>query len=181
MSAVSSPVVQVVVGRSAVVGNTVTRPADTATYAVGDLIANSTTAGSVVPLAIPVSRSNDATVVLRGIRVKVNDTAWKNSTIRVHLFKDQPTVAVGDNGVLNASETYAFSESNYLGSVDVSLLKQTNDGYAKGSARLTDGTLAEVIDPSTGTINIYGLLETRTAVTPGSGKVFSLVVEVIRD
>lgn len=156
---------------SLVAGATFNRPADTAIYAIGDLIANNTSAGSVVPMAVT-TRSNGG--ILNRVRVKVNDTAWKAGTIRVHLFKDLPTVAVGDNGALNASETYQFTESNYLGYVDVTLSQQTSDGYAKGFA-----TWQVIFDVSG--FGLYALLEARTAVTPGSAKTFTLALEIASD
>src|SRR5689334_15631183 len=67
---------------SIVAGGTVTRPADAAAYAVGDLIANSVTAGSVTPLALPVARVVDRTFVGRRLRLKVNSAAWKAATVR---------------------------------------------------------------------------------------------------
>lgn len=147
----------------------ITRPADTNIYAIGDLIANNTTAGSVTPMAI--TAPGDGACVLNRVRLKVNDTAWKAGVIRVHLFRTLPTVTVGDNGALNASETYAFTESDYLGYVDVTLSVQTSDGFAKGFAAW------QVVFDSDG-YAIYALLEARTAVTPGSAKIFTLVPEI---
>jgi hypothetical protein len=167
-------------GLFAAVGGTVTRPADTAAYAVGDLIANNTVAASVVPIALPAAREADRTGMVRALRLKVNDTAWKAGVVRVHLFRDSPTVAVGDNGVLNASETYAFTESNYMGYCDITLSQQTSDGYVKGFGVRSVGAEWN-FDPAPGTVNIFALLEARTAVTPGSAKIFSLVAEVLRN
>lgn len=145
------------------------RPADTTQYTIGDLIANNTVAGSVIPLSITVP--SDAPCVLNRLRLKVNDTAWKAGIIRVHMFKDLPTVTVGDNGALNASETYAFTEADYLGYADVTLAQQTSDGFVKGFAAF------QVVFDSDG-FGISALLEARTAVTPGSAKTFTLVPEI---
>jgi hypothetical protein len=150
---------------------TFNRPADTTAYAIADLIANSTTAGSVVPMSL-VTRSGGG--ILNRVRLKVNDTAWKAGVIRVHLFRNLPTVTVGDNGALNASETYQFTESDYLGYVDVTLAQATSDGFAKGFA-----AFQVIFD--VGGAGIYGLLEARTAVTPGSAKTFTLTLEVAAD
>jgi hypothetical protein len=158
-------------GQSSVFGASFNRPADTNAYAIGDLIANSVTAGSVLPMSI-VTRS--AGGILNRVRLKVNDTAWKGGTIRVHLFNSQPTVAVGDNGALNTGETYAFTESNHLGYVDVTLAEQTSDGFAKGFASW------QVIFDVSG-FGIYALLESRSAPTPGSAKTFTLALEIAGD
>jgi hypothetical protein len=145
-----------------------TRPADTTAYSVGDLIANSTVAGSVVPLSLSTAKAG----VVSRVRLKVNDTAWKAGVIRCHFFKAQPTVGVGDNGALNAAETYAFTESEYLGYVDVTLAQQTSDGVVKGFA-----AFACIFDVLSGNTGIFALLEARTAVTPGSGKIFTVAIE----
>jgi hypothetical protein len=150
----------------------VTRPADTNVYASGDLIANSTTAGSVTPLFLPAAKSGAASRV----RLKVNDTAWRAGIIRCHFFRGVPTVTVGDNGVLNAAETYAFTESEYLGYVDVTLSQQTSDGFVKGIA-----AFAFVFDLLAGSQGLSALLESRSAVTPGSAKVFTLTLEAAGD
>lgn len=158
----------------------VQRPADTTAYAVGDLIANNTVAGSVTPIALPVARIVGGTGMVRSLRLKVNDSAWKAATIRVHLFRDSPTVAVGDNGALNVSETYAFTESNYMGYVDVAMPQQTSDGYVKGFGVRSIGGEWN-FDAAPASQNIYALLEARTAVTPGSAKTFSLVAETLQN
>lgn len=152
-------------GARAGVGS-VTRPNDTTAYAIGDLIANT---GAAVPIALPTAKSGLA----NRVRLKVNDTAWKAATIRAHFFRDVPTVAVNDNGVLNAAETYAFTESNYLGYVEVTLSQQTSDGYVKGFA-----AFQFLFETLTGASGLSALLEARTAVTPAASKVFTLALEL---
>jgi hypothetical protein len=46
-------------GHIAVVSASFTRPADTNAYAAGDLVANSVTAGSVIPMTFAVARAAD--------------------------------------------------------------------------------------------------------------------------
>ena len=150
------------------------RPADTSAYAVGDLIANNTTAGSVAALVLDVGRAAGIPFVGRRVRLKSDDTAFKNATIRVHLFRNQPTPTVGDNGVFNTSETYAVPENDYIGYVDVTLSQQFSDGMVKGFASV------DFISSPVGT-TIWALLETRTAVTPQSAKLFHLTLEALRD
>jgi hypothetical protein len=118
--------------------------------------------------------------MMRSLRLKVNDTAWKGATVRVHLFRDSPTVTVGDNGALNTSETYAFTESNYMGYCDIALPQQTSDGYVKGFGVRSIGGEWN-FDAAAGSQNIYVLLEARTGVTPGSAKTFALVAETLQN
>jgi hypothetical protein len=151
---------------------TVTRPADGNAYAIGDLIANSTTAGSVTPCTLAVSRTNDGSFFIRRMRLKTNDTAFAGAVVRVHLFKNSPTMSVGDNGVFSGGMT----ESNNLGYCEVTLDRHFSDAE-KGFCTPNIGS-EFAGTPDTGTKNVYALLEDRTVQTPGSAKVFTLVAEV---
>lgn len=166
-------------GLSVIASASFIRPNDAVIYAVGDLIANNTVAGNVVPLALPVAFANDRTGLIRKLRLKVNDPAWKAGIIRCHLFQNSPTVNVGDNGALNAAETYGFTESEYLGACDITLAKQTSDNFAKGFGVCVAAEGQEWnFAPAAGTQTIYALLEARSAVTPAAQKTFTLSAEV---
>jgi hypothetical protein len=158
---------------SGVATATFTRPADTNIYAIGDLIANSVTAGSVTPMTLAVSRANDTTGMLRKVRVKTNDTAWASKNVRVHFYKNSPTVTNGDNGA------WLSTESEYLGYSDILLDRHFSD-FEKGFGVASVGS-EFIFAPSSGTQNIFALLEARDAVTPGSGKTWTVTVEVIKD
>lgn len=162
-------------GFTAIVGSTLTRPNDTTAYAVGDIVAQSTTAGSCSGVAIAAARANDLTGMLRRCRVKVNDTAWAAAQLYVHLFKDTPTFAAGDNGAFTAN----LSESNYIGAFDVTFSRTFSD-FVKGIGVPLSGSEINFA-PSSGTQNVYFVLETRTAVTPAASKVFSVVLEALQN
>jgi hypothetical protein len=74
------------------------RPNDTTAYGVGDLVANSTTAGSVVPMQIPLGNQfpNGMTRLTRARLIK-SGTGVANASFRIHLYETQPTPANGDN------------------------------------------------------------------------------------
>jgi hypothetical protein len=160
---------------SQAVGGTLTRDTNTTQYTAGDLIAPA--AGNKY-ITLAVARAVDTPVWIKRLRLKVNDNAWKGSTVRVHLFKDAPTVTPADNAALNSSETYAFTESNYLGYVEITLTQQTNDATALVKGFATADIIAE---PSSGTVNIFAVLECRSTPTPAASKVFTLTAEVVRD
>lgn len=165
-----------VTGNSAVVGGSVQRPADTLAYAVGDIVAQSTTAASCSAVPIAASRDNDTTGALVRCRLKVNDLAWFNANLYVHVFKDAPIFSSGDNAAFAA----ALSESNYLGAFSVTLDQKFSGSVVKGIAAPLAGVTL-IFDPSAGTKNIFFVLETKTAVTPGSAKTFTVAFEVLRD
>jgi len=148
-----------------------TRPADTVSYAIGDLVANGTTAGAVVPLSLAVCRAADRSAMLRRVQVRISDAAWLNAALRVHLFRVAPTVTNGDNGAFLASE------SQYLGACDVTLDRSFNDPAVKGFGVPMVGSEIS-IQPASGTAVIYALIELRSAVTPASGAVVTLTAEI---
>ncbi len=141
-----------------------TRPADTTAYASGDLVANSTTAGSVSPLSFSVSGGRG--FKLHRVGLQRSQATPTNANFRVHFFNDSPTVTNGDNGAI------APTVSGYLGAVDV-------DGT--GAVAFTGGSKTNVSTSTFPTLmyldgdhTIYALIEARAAYTPASGETFTL-------
>jgi hypothetical protein len=161
-------------GHIATATATMTRPADTTAYVSGDLIANSTTAGSVAPLTLAVARAANKSGAIRRLRLKVNDTAWLNASVRVHLYRQSPTVANGDNGA------FSSTESNHIGYSDITLDRQFSDPCVKGIGIPAIGSEFN-FEPDAGTANIYALLECRSAVTPAASKTFTLTLEAYQN
>lgn len=154
----------------AVVAAVLTRPADTTAYASGDLIANSTTAGSVVPLEFKfAARGQGIASRVRRVRVVTSSTSVTNASFRVHIFCASPTVANGDNGALSASLA-----AKYIGQVDVTVNQAFTDG-AFGSA--TTDMLFQTLSGS----SLFGLLEARAAYTPTSAGTFTVALEMEQD
>jgi len=156
-----------------------TRPADTIAYAAGDLAANSTTAGSVVPLsfASAVRVAGDCLRVER-IRIEKTSTSLTNASFRVHLFEASPSVTVGDNGVFNSSGTLATGTIlSHAGSAPITMVWAGTDG-AIGIGLPTTGS-GMTVRPSSGT-TIYALVEVTAAYTPVSGETFTVILEGYR-
>lgn len=158
--------------------NTFTRPADTTAYAVGDLVANSTTAGSVVPVSLTTARVTAGSFILRRIRLRKSTSTLTNASFRVHLFNSSPTVTVGDNGVFNSAGVLASNmNTGYLGSSDITIDTGFNDG-ASGFSGIAFNNIQ--VKLASGQV-IFALLEARAAYTPGSAEVFTIVAEVLQD
>lgn len=161
---------------------TFTRPADTNAYASGDLVANSTTAGSVVPLSWSIGASTSAKsyFYVTGVRLKLDNATLTNAQFRVHIYNAAPAVATtGDNGVYG---TVVSGNANWLGSYDITMATLHADGVV-GIAVPTEGEIApqHITGLAPGSpVTIYGLIEARAAYTPKSGGVFTaeLMVEV---
>lgn len=161
------------VGGSTVrISATFTRPADTTAYASGDLVANSTTAGSVAALTFTnVGRIAGAGGMIRRARIKKSGASVTTASFRLHLYSSAPTtIANGDNGAWQTD-----GAANYLGSLDITCDKAFSDG-AVGNGIPTVG--AEINFTSQ---TIYGLLEARGAYAPANGEAFDVSLEVIQN
>ena len=139
-----------------------TRPGDTTAYASGDLVANSTTAGSVVPLSF--SRgAGGVQFQLARLKLHKSGTSVTLAQFRIHLFKASPTVANGDNAAFSTSQV-----ANSLGSFDVTMTQAFTDGAA---VFISTGANDIVSDA------LYALIEARAAYAPGNAEVFTLSIE----
>jgi hypothetical protein len=145
-----------------------TRPADTTAYASGDLMANSTTAGSVVAMTFsPVTKGSGRSAQIRRVRVSKTGTSVTNASVRLHLYTTSSiTAANGDNGAWSTDKA-----ANYVGSVDVTIDKAMTDGAA-GNA---------TCEFNINSLSLYGLLEARGAYTPASAEVFTVTLESAED
>jgi hypothetical protein len=151
-----------------------TRPNNTTAYASGQLIANSVTAGSVVPLSLAISGNAmpGATRITR-VRLAKNGTVNVNANFRVHLYGASPTVANGDGGAWSSSQA-----ASYLGSIDVPSMKAFTDGCSDVGAAAAGSEF--LLRLASGTV-IYALIEARAAYTPAANEVFTLTAETVDD
>ncbi len=152
-----------------------TRPADTTAYAAGDLVANSTTAGSVTPLAFTSAvRGNADGVRIERCRLRKSTTSLTNATFRVHLFESSSTLSVGDNGAFNASGVLSVNNAMaYVGSFAITMANSGSDGAIGFGVPLVGNGMT--LQPSATTI--YGLIEVTGAYTPGNAEVFTVNLE----
>lgn len=136
------------------------RPANTTAYTAADLVANSTTAGSVVPLTFAVGEGG---VRIKAVQItKTDETDVANSDFSLHLFGDSPTVANGDNGALSYNFSSKFADIEFA-----TMVAATDVAWAS-----SDG-----LDINwNGTGYIYGLIEADGAYGPASGETFSVTL-----
>lgn len=145
-----------------------TRPNDTTAYASGDLVANDTVAGSVVPMSFVISRLATSGVVINRIRIAKTGTGVTNASFRLHLFMDVPTVGAGDNAAIVFGGL-----ASYIGQVDVTVGQVLSDG-AKG---FSDTTMRSILTFPAANNTLYGLLEARGIYTPVAQEVFTVTME----
>jgi hypothetical protein len=165
-------------GSSAVVTANFNRPANTTAYVSGQLLANSTLAGSVTPMTLSVARIADKTGLIRRARLTKSGTSTSNASFRVHLYKTTPTAANGDGGTFQTNNAL-----NYIGSMDFDMTGANAKAFSDGVKCIAVPNVGSdiVFEPSSGTTNIFALLEARGAYTPTSGETFTLALEVMRD
>ena len=157
-----------------------TRPADTTAYTSGDLVANSVTAASVVPLSWTVSRTVLGLVRVRRALLHKNQNSITNAGFQLHLFNASPTIATaGDNSVF-ATNVSGYDKS--MGFIEFTSIARYADG-AVSQGQCVDDTntkaAAMIVAPAAGRL-VYGLLLATGAYTPASAEVFTVDLELER-
>lgn len=151
---------------------TLTRPSDTNVYASGDLVANSTTAGSVTLLSWKIPEGG---LWLRRVGLRSSNPNVTNASFRLWLTTDSAiTFTNGDNGALAVTSGLALAD--VIGPpIDVGLDALLTGVGALGGATFDRGLypiFAASYANARGTL--YGFLEARAAYTPASGEVFTI-------
>lgn len=166
-------------GLLTVVGS-VTRPADTLIYAAGDLIANSTTAGLVVPIElVGAARGAGEAIRIERVRLRKSGSSLTAASFRVHLFRSLPTVSVGDNGVFDASNVLALADiAGYVGTIDVTMDKAAAIGArGVGVPSSGSGITCEAAGTSGHEGSLYALIEARGTYQGTSAESFTVTIE----
>lgn len=144
-----------------------TRPNDITAYTSGDLVANSTTAGSVTPMTFKL-RSGVA-LKLQRVEILKSDATATNASFRLHLYNDSPTVTNGDNGA------WLSTVAGYQGFVDIVLSGQTFSDDSKGhGVYVNNSVFAPMFAVLDKDATLYGLLEARAGYTPAAQEVFTV-------
>lgn len=164
-----------------VAATAMTRPADTTAYASGDLVANSTTAGSVAPLQFQniVRAPGRMGGRVIGARIFKTTQGTANAAFRIHLFSALPAVANGDNGVFAPTDA---ALANWIGSLDVTVdVASAARAIGRGNpaAAQQNGVPFRLASPDTPTL--FGLLEARGAYTPGNAEAFTVSLDVLQE
>lgn len=155
-----------------------TRPTDVVAYALGDVVANSTVAGTVVPLSWPVARVAGGSLSIRRAIFRKSGLSITNAAFRLHIFSTAAGVSVstGDNTVFTSVWSPA---SKYAGAIDFIVDKPGKDGSI-GEGVPSSGNEINLL-LTAGATSISGLLEARGAYTPLSGETITVQLECIQD
>ena len=138
---------------------TFTRPNDATQYTAADLVANSTTAGSVAPLTFASMRPG----LVTSVSLYHTDQDATGSTFRVWLLDTSPTVTNGDNGALAG-----VAASTVLGTVAITADNNCGDTYGIAFMANPRGLYVPAI--------FYGLIEATGTYTPAAQETFGVTV-----
>lgn len=142
---------------------TFTRPADTNVYAATDLVANNTTAGSVVALVFP---TPGVPFKVIGGRVVKSSATMTNFAPSVYLYSSTITFGGGDNAAPAPSDG---------GLVGILPMAQVIAGTSHGIAFTTATTTAFPVHSGG---PLYGFIVAGGAYTPASAETFSVSLYV---
>lgn len=157
-------------GQNALPSASFIRPADVTAYASGDLVANSTVAGSVTPLVFTVGRTPDAGGFIRKARLRKSSTGLTGAVFRLHLYSSPPVCVNGDNAAWRTTRA-----ADYIDAFNITMDRSFSDG-AIGVGLPMLGQEVSFIGHL-----VYGLLEIRGAHTPVSGDTFTVSLEVTQN
>lgn len=147
-----------------------TRPGGTTGYSKDDLIASSTTAGSIVVPYVDVPGTG---LVLRRIRIHTNLTTGGGAIqFMVEFWKAPPTFTNGDNGAY----AVATGAEHWLGVVTTTVSTQAGDGTYCAGVPTTGSEIGIVL----GAGRLYWTLKEAdsTGFTPIANQTFTLVAEL---
>lgn len=146
------------------VSSTFTRPSDTTAYTANDLVANSTTATSVVPMNFNLGYGNSFKIFQA--KVKLSSATNTNAKFLIHIYGNSPTPTNGDNGA------WLTTESNYYGNIAVDCTSVTFSDNATGIGTYINTSLEVPLVVLN--YGFYGLLQATAAYTPISAEVFTV-------
>jgi hypothetical protein len=153
-----------------------TRPNDTVAYAQGDLIASSTTAGSIVVPSVQAARPPlSSGSIIRARLFTAVASGWDAAAFTVRLWRSAPTYVNGDNG------TYAVATgaSGFLGALAITLTQGGDGAFGAGAPTIGNAIVFELPQ---GQQKIYWDLQYTgaAALTPAASQQFTLTLEVVQ-
>lgn len=158
---------------SKVISVSQTRPADTATYAAGDVVANSTTAAVVLTCA-GMARSNGLGGIIQNARLIFSAAPTLKLDSELYLFDTSPTIQ-------NDNVAWAPSTAEMGNLVAVIPFPAASFKVGSGNGVIELQNLGLDFQCATASTSLFGILVARNAYVPASAEVFKLRLGVIQD
>jgi hypothetical protein len=153
------------------------RPSDTTQYAALDLVANSTTTGSVINRIFTFDVFPGQLELKRCTMMKT-DTDIVTAGFNLHLFDVAPTYSVsGDNGAMSANTTVTLG--SYLGTMLIaSMVATKSHAIGQGIPLVGEGIRWRPTHTvGQQTVDLYGVLSTVSTYTPSSAGTTQITIE----
>lgn len=152
-----------------------TRPADTTAYAAGDAISNSTSSPSALTFSGVAQRNNGPFMI--GHATLLYEAAPPGTIPNIDLLlfnKTSAPTATNDNA--------AFNPSNADMETCIGIIQFTSGLQTQGSSNMIYYAQPTIIAKAGSSLaDIYGLLRTNTAFTPGNAAKFFVALGLYRD
>lgn len=159
---------------------TFTRPNDTTAYTAGDLVANSTSNASVVPLRFDFLTDRAMPLFLTHYRLRKSTNTTANGTFKLHLFSAAPTFTTnGDNSAMSGNTNLAATTDPLCQMIGGGGGGFVGAGVVIGVPMSNSLVYSDHIiqmAPSGGVFTIYGVLEALAGYAPGAQETFSVTV-----
>jgi hypothetical protein len=107
--------------------STLVRPANTTAYAGGQLIASSTTAGSIVVPKLSIQDAAGDIIIAKFLLTTNVTTGWVGAAITLNLWSAVPTYTNGDGGAY----AVATGSAGYLGQLSCTFAQAGDGAYAE--------------------------------------------------
>lgn len=146
-----------------------TRPDNTTTYSIGDVVGSSPSANMVFS---DVSSVDGSHVIIMGVSLRIDVSAIPEgmSEFRLHLYNTAPT-PIADNDAYNL---IAADRSKYLGCITLDAPIDLGDTLYSDTKNVN-----LKIKLATGSTSLYGVLQTLNAYTPTSQAAKTVKLHVV--
>ena len=152
---------------------TKTRPADTATYTVGDAISESTSAGTV--WTFPWARAAGLGAILQDAEMIVSTAQTMRLDARLWIFDTAPATTLNDN----VAWTPTDAEMKTLLTIVSFAVAEVKVG--SGNTVIEQAALARSLACASGSASLYGVLVANNAYVPTSAEDVTIRLRQIQD
>jgi hypothetical protein len=155
-------------------------PASVVTYSQFDHIANTATAGSVVPITLPeMVRSDGAGFRCDGCRLSKSGAVLTNAQFRVLIWDSVPVFSAGDDAQLLNGSVYAVDDIRRLLAIfDVSINRAGTVGASSDLIAPTN-VGARTLRPAAG-LDLFATIMANAGYQRASGETFTVTLEGVR-
>ncbi|MES2180728.1 MAG: hypothetical protein V4493_01340 [Pseudomonadota bacterium] len=152
---------------------TYTRPADTNVYAAGDVLAQSTSAATILTLT-NMARGAGLGGIIQSVNMIDSSVQSTKPDIDLHIFDTAPTMQ-------NDNVAWSPSDAERLRELCVLTFSGGNFKSSSNNGSISTGVLSLPYLCVSGSQNLYAIAVVRNAYTPTSGEVFTWNFLIIPD